>query len=116
MICPPSATQVLAAHRENQKLVHLTLETPSKDEDLVFSRIDGTPLRPNSISRAWVMLAPRTNVKVIPFHDARHSHAIILFKLGVHPKIVQERLGHSTTTTSMDICCHATRGLQAAVA
>lgn len=49
-------------------------------------------------------------LKVIRFHEARHSHAVILFKLGAHPKIVKERIGHSTETTSVHIQAHVTPG------
>jgi integrase len=49
-------------------------------------------------------------------HDIRHSHATILFKQGVHPKIVQERLGHATISTTLDIYSHVVPGLQAAAA
>ena len=113
---PPSATQVLTDHWERQKLDRLMLGIPSKDEDLVFSHVDGTPLRPNSITRAWVMLAAHAGLKVIRFHDARHTHASIFLKLGVHPKIVQERLGHSTIAITLDTYSHVSPGLQEAAA
>ena len=38
----------------------------------------------------------------IRLHDARHSHASLLLKQGVHPKIVQERLGHATIAVTLD--------------
>ena len=63
------------------------------NDDLVFSTLDGKPLRPNTVARAWGMLAARVGVKVIRFHDARHTRASVSLKLGLHPKIVQERLG-----------------------
>jgi len=42
------------------------------------------------------MLAARAGLKVIRLHDARHTHASLMLKQGVHPKIVQERLGHAS--------------------
>jgi integrase len=54
-------------------------------------------------------------VKDIPrvrFHDLRHSHATQLLSAGVHPKIAQERLGHSTITTTMDLYSHLTKTMQ----
>ena len=47
------------------------------------------------------------------FHDLRHSHATQLLADGVHPKIAQERLGHSTITTTMDLYSHVTDTMQA---
>ncbi len=49
-------------------------------------------------------------------HDLRHAHATILLQQGVHPKIVQERLGHSTVATTLDIYSHVLPGLQEAAA
>ena len=46
------------------------------------------------------------------FHDLRHIHATELLEAGIHPKIVQERLGHSTITTTLDVYSHAVVNLQ----
>lgn len=84
---------------ENKKgATRAKLGVPLKDDDLVFSTLEGKPLRPNTISRAWTMLAARAGVKVIRLHDARHTHASLMLKQGIHPKIVQERLGHASHT------------------
>jgi integrase len=49
-------------------------------------------------------------------HDLRHIHATVLLKAGVHPRVVQERLGHSSIATTLDIYSHTVPGLQKAVA
>ncbi len=49
-------------------------------------------------------------------HDARHTHASLLLKQGVHPKIVQERLGHGSIQITLDTYSHVAPGLQQAVA
>ena len=49
-------------------------------------------------------------------HDARHIHASLLLKQGVHPKVVQERLGHSSISITLDTYSHVTPGLQKAAA
>ncbi len=66
------------------------LGIPLTDGDLVFSTLEGKPLHPNTITRAWTILAARTSLKVIRLHDARHSHASLMLKQGVHLKVVQE--------------------------
>jgi integrase len=86
------------------------------DDDLIFSTLEGKPLCPNTITRAWVMLAARAGVKVIRLHDARHTHASIMLKQGIHPKIVQERLGHSSIQITLDTYSHVAPGLQQAAA
>ena len=50
---------------------------------------------------------PRTR-----FHDLRHTHASLLLQAGVNPKIVQERLGHESITTTMDTYSHVIPTLQ----
>ena len=44
----------------------------------------------------------------------RHSHASLLLAKGIHPKIVQERLGHSSITVTLDKYSHLVPGLQQA--
>jgi len=49
-------------------------------------------------------------------HDLRHIHATMLLKAGIHPRIVQERLGHSSIATTLDIYSHTVPGMQKAAA
>ena len=51
----------------------------------------------------------------IRFHDLRHTHATLLLKAGIHPKIVQERLGHSSINVTLDTYSHVLPNLQEAV-
>ena len=92
------------------------LGVPLKGDDLVFSTSEGGPLRPNTVSRAWTALASRAGVRVIRLHDARHTHASLMLKQGVHPKIVQERLGHASVQITLDTYSHVAPGLQEAAA
>ena len=112
----PSSILVLAEHKERQQAIRTMLgETLGKD-DLVFSTPQGAPLRPNTITRAWGILAAKAGLKPIRLHDARHTHASLMLKQGIHPKIVQERLGHSTISMTLDIYSHVAPGLQEAAA
>jgi integrase len=52
----------------------------------------------------------------IGFHDLRHTCASLMFRQGVHPKIVNEMLGHSTVAITLDIYSHVTPGLREAAA
>jgi integrase len=112
----PSAIIALKEHREKQKLEKIVQGISLSDYDLVFSHPDGKPLRPNTVSRAWATLAARAGLRVIRLHDARHSHASLMLKQGTHPKIVQERLGHSTISITLDTYSHVVPGLQEAAA
>ena len=53
------------------------------------------------------MLA-KAEVRLICFHDARHTAATVLLGRGVHPKIVSEMLGHSTVAITLDVYSQVT--------
>jgi integrase len=112
----PSSVLTLSEHKEDQKRMRAMLGLPLRDDDLVFAAHDGKPLRPNTVSRAWTALAAHAGLKVIRLHDARHTHASLMLKQGVHPKIVQERLGHSSIQVTLDTYSHVAPGLQEAAA
>jgi len=61
-------------------------------------------------------LVKRAGLEGIRLHDARHTHASLMLKQGIHPKIVQERLGHSTIAITLDTYSHVAPGLQEAAA
>lgn len=42
----------------------------------------------------------------ISSHALRHTHASLLFKEGVNPKVIQKRLGHSTLEMTMNVYTH----------
>jgi integrase len=112
----PSTSLLLQEHKAKKEFDHRMLGILSQDSDLVFSTPDGKPLRPNTVSRAWASLAARCGVKVISFHAGRHTHASLLLRQNVHPKIVQERLGHSSIAVTLDTYSHVAPGLQEAAA
>jgi len=113
---PSSLVLLFKDYREKQKYVRMFEGKSLAEEDLVFAHPNGSPLFPNSVSRAWGLIAKKAGVKAIRFHDARHSHATLLLKQGAHPRVVQERLGHSTIATTLDVYSHVTPGIQEAVA
>ena len=73
----------------------------------------GAPLQPNSLTHEFVrILAKAADVPRIRFHDLRHTHATHLLSNGVHPKVAQERLGHSTVGITLDLYSHVLPGMQ----
>ena len=102
----PSTALVLREHKENHNSEKLLQGLPISDDDLVFSQPDRRPYRPDTITHAWIKLARKTGLRGIRLHDARHSHASLMLKQGVHPKIVQERLGHSSIQITLDTYSH----------
>jgi integrase len=51
-------------------------------------------------------------VPVIRFHDLRHTHATMALQSNVHPKVVSERLGHSSISLTLDTYSHAIPAMQ----
>jgi len=112
----PSLTIVLWEHRLKQEHARKLLGEPLESTDLVFSHPDGRPIRPDSVTRAFPEIAKSVGLRDVRLHDLRHAHATILLQQGVNPKIVQERLGHSSVSTTLDIYSHVLPGLQEAAA
>lgn len=110
---PPSSACLLQEHKDKREA---QLEMTLKEDDLIFSDREGKPLLPDTISHAWAKLVKRVGLEHIRLHDARHTHASLLLKQSVHPKIVQERLGHATISTTLDLYSHVSPGLQEAAA
>ncbi|GAI95336.1 unnamed protein product [marine sediment metagenome] len=79
---------------------------------MVFCKYNGKPLLPNTVTHNWIKLARRAGLNGIRLHDARHTHASLILKQGVHPKIVQERLGHTSIQVTLDTYSHVAPGLQ----
>lgn len=113
---PPSLALLLKERKEKQECARLLAGRTLSEDDLVFAHPDGSPLFPNSVSRAWNLLVRKTGIRAIRFHDARHTHATLLLKQGTHPKIVQERLGHASIQITLDTYSHVVPGLQEAAA
>ena len=112
----PSTVAVLREHYAAQVEHRREQGQKLQDDDLVFYQPNGNPFLPDSITVAWRKLARRCGLKGIRLHDARHTHASLMLKQGVHPKIVQERLGHASIKITLDTYSHVAPGLQQAAA
>ena len=109
----PSSGLVLRARREVQEAEASQLGLEITRDSLVFSHPDGRPIRPDSVTQAFRRIAGKAGLGGVRLHDLRHTHATLLMKLNVNPKVVSERLGHSSTRLTMDIYSHVLPGLQA---
>ncbi|MEL7564981.1 MAG: tyrosine-type recombinase/integrase [Dehalobacterium sp.] len=81
------------------------------EHNLVCTLNDGNWIRPNTASSTFGDIARRLGIN-ISFHALRHGHATELLKAGVNPKIVCERLGHSTVSMTLDVYSHVVPGMQ----
>lgn len=109
----PALVEILRRHRAAQARERLALGPAYQDNGLVFCQEDGRPLHPhNVVRRSFRRLLARAGLPPIRFHDLRHSHATLLLTRGTHPKVVQERLGHSRIGTTLDTYSHIVPGMQ----
>lgn len=104
---------VLRAHRKAVLEDRMILGRGTPDaEALVFTAPDGSPVNPESFSDHFTRLAKAAGLPLIRFHDLRHSHATLALQAGVHPKVVSERLGHSTVAFTLDVYSHSIPAMQ----
>jgi integrase len=66
--------------------------------------------------RVWQSAVRASAGEPCRFHDLRHSHAVMLIAKGTHPKVIQERLGHASIKTTLDVYGHLYEGLDEAAA
>jgi integrase len=92
-------------------------------ERLVFTLPDGRGYHPERFSREFERkqapynrLNPTTPLPRLRLHDLRHTWATLALAAGVHPKGVQERLGHTSITTTLNVYSHAMPGMQSQAA
>jgi integrase len=102
----------LKKHRRKQAEMILAMGEKYKNENFVCTWEDGRPLDPSYISKKFFKLVKKYNFPYIRFHDLRHTHATMLLQEGVHPKIVSERLGHSTINITLDVYSHVLPNIQ----
>ncbi len=107
---PAFVVAELRQHRKEQNERRLEQGNTWQDHDLVFPSPNGAPWSPSAFSRLFLHHARRLGVSC-RLHDLRHSHATQLLHQGVHPKIVSERLGHSTVGFTLDTYTHAVQGM-----
>lgn len=112
---PRSVATLLRQHRASQNQERLAAGPLWQRNDLVFSRADGSPIPPHSVSHQFAHDLKQAGLPAIRFHDLRHTHATLLLEEGLHAKVVSAQLGHSSIV-SMDVYAHVTPGLNARVA
>jgi integrase len=78
----------------------------------VFVSKTGQHLRRNAIRKTFQGILRRAGLPVVKFHDLRHTCATLLMASGTHAKVVQERLGHSQISVTLDTYSHVTPTMQ----
>ena len=97
---------MLREQRIRQAERRLLLGIGCRDHDLVFAGPIGEPLYPERVSRSFRELADKLDLPAIRLHDLRHTWATLALSAGIHPKVVQERLGHANVSITLNIYAH----------
>jgi integrase len=111
----PTIVEALRQHKADQSKNKLALGPDYSDLDMVFPMEDGNFWKPSLFSNNFRSLRLRLGLDGT-FHDVRHTHATELLRMGVHPKIVSERLGHASVQITLDRYSHVLPDMQRAVA
>jgi integrase len=112
VILTARATAALRAHRARQ-VEERVRAVAWFDLDLVFPNNIGTHMDDGNLRRrSFQPLIERAEVPRVRFHDLRHTAATLLMIQGVHPRVVQEMLGHSSVNVTLDTYSHVSEDLQ----
>lgn len=98
---PALTVEALAKHRLTQAEERLGLGLGKPE--LVLAHPDGSPLDPDSLSKAFDKLIRATGVRRITFHGLRHTHISHQLMDGVHVKVVSERAGHANVAITLGV-------------
>jgi integrase len=109
---PSVAIEGLRKHRIRQDQAKQQAGTKWIEKGLVFPNTLGNFLGPNHLLTMFQRVLDQAGLPHMRFHDLRHSAATILLTMGVHPKVVQELLGHSSITMTMDTYSHLLPSMQ----
>lgn len=112
IVLPAMVVEALRKHRVQQEKNRIEADEKWIERGLVFCTEIGDFVIPDYADRELHKLLVAAGLPDIRFHDLRHSAATMLLVAGVHPKVVQERLGHSTIAMTMDTYSHVVPSMQ----
>ena len=108
---PQIAIDAIKKYRVEQAELCLQLGKGLTPESMLFDEFSGLNV-PNRITINFRSFIKAHGFKHVTFHDLRHTHATHLLEQNIHPKIVSERLGHSTIALTMNTYSHVMPTMQ----
>jgi integrase len=97
---------VLREHRQRALEERMLVGPAFADRGLVFHYPDGSCLKPDAVSAAFVRRVRAAELPRLTLKGLRHTWATVALERGIHPRVVQERLGHSTIAITLGIYSH----------
>jgi integrase len=111
------SVKALRAHRKRQLEERMQKAGLWKDHGLVFPSTVGTPLSHRNVVRSFKALLKRAGLPASTrLYDLRHTCATLLLSRNVHPKYVQELLGHASIALTLDTYSHVIPGMDGGTA
>ena len=108
----PEVSDLLRQIRGAQILQQVQLGDLWQDTGFVITKPDGNPVDPDAVTHEFPKVLNAAGLKSLRLHDLRHTHPSLTLKVSVNPKLVSERLGHSSISVTMDVYSHMFLGLQ----
>jgi integrase len=99
-------TALLREHRRRSLEDRMLVGPDFVDRGLVFHQPDGACLKPDAVSAAFVRRVRRIGLPRLALKGLRHTWATLALERGIHPRVVQERLGHSTIAITLGVYSH----------
>jgi integrase len=112
----PSMMDKLQEHLKFQSLERQFQGDKWTENNLIFPSNLGTLKDPRNLIKVFKQYLKKAGLPDIRFHDLRHPAATLMFQMGTHPKIVQERLGHSDISLTLNTYSHVMPSMQEEVA
>lgn len=105
---------VLKVHKSSRSLLGIQFVHA---DSFVFGNLDGTVRNPGDVGERFSRTVKKAQAELsdlssLTIKGLRHTHATLMLESGIHAKVVQERLGHSDITTTMNIYSHVTPTMQ----
>jgi integrase len=103
---PPFLVEMLKEHKDRQEAQRLKVGEKWENKDLVFPDLHGGYFNPRYLEKTFKKIIIESGLPEIHFHDLRHSAASILLSMGINIKVIQELLGHSNISITLDTYSH----------
>ncbi len=109
---PVFVVAILRRHKAQQEEQRREVGSAWIEKDLMFTNAQGYFYSASTLRKVFRRFLVSIGLPHMRFHDLRHSAATILLAMNVHPKVVQEILGHSQIAMTLDVYSHALPSMQ----
>ncbi len=112
LLLAPATVTALRGHQHRQRVERMALGPAWTDSGFVFVDESGVEYHPQRFTKMFDEVVKRTGAPKIRLHDTRHTMATLALEAGVHPKVVQEQLGHSAIAVTLDTYSHVPQAVR----